>query len=310
MLIKALLTGSLLSVLAGSIVYYGTEGAIADAPTKDVVEKIDSTELAGGEVELEEVITSDESAKLELEGVEHVAEIDVEPEDSVDAGQSAGDVSSNTNLLNQYLKPEKSDKDKSDKISQPTVSEFESEILESMESKAPKSDKSDTPQSEQSLSHTNEEVSSKTREEKEPQSEVLPVKDVEKLHEFKRGQPKAKNLPRLKSNYSLILAEANKIEIPDLRDQAMLEIIDHALDRRHTGQAADIVAELSSPELRDTARARIGVSLANMNEAEAAFAVMDEIEIEELASPIRLEIISALMATRAERAQKKSKFSE
>jgi len=39
---------------------------------------------------------------------------------------------------------------------------------------------------------------------------------------------------------------------------------------------------------------------------EAAFAVLDEVEIDELAAPIRLEIIAALMATRAERAARRN----
>jgi hypothetical protein len=41
--------------------------------------------------------------------------------------------------------------------------------------------------------------------------------------------------------------------------------------------------------------------LALRGNAEAAFAVLDEIEIEELAAPIRLELITALMSTRQER---------
>jgi len=66
-------------------------------------------------------------------------------------------------------------------------------------------------------------------------------------------------------------------------------------------RAADIVEDLSTPELRDTARARIGVGLARSGDQRAAFAVLDELEIDELSAPIRLEIITALMATKQER---------
>jgi len=103
-------------------------------------------------------------------------------------------------------------------------------------------------------------------------------------------------------DYDAVLAEANKLQVIDMRNEAILEIVDYAIDRRDIGNAADIVDELSSPELRDTARARIGVGLATGGDMEAAFAVLDEIEIDELSAPIRLEIIAALMATRAERA--------
>ena len=62
-----------------------------------------------------------------------------------------------------------------------------------------------------------------------------------------------------------------------------------------------MLQELSDPELRDTARAKIGVGLANSGDSQAAFAVLDEMEIDELTASMRLEIIAALMATKAER---------
>ena len=98
------------------------------------------------------------------------------------------------------------------------------------------------------------------------------------------------------ANVNFILDEARKIEIVDMRDEAILEILDYVLDHNKSGKAADILDELSSPELRDTARARIGVHLARHGKTVPAFAVMDEIEIEELRAPIRLEIITTLMA--------------
>jgi len=107
-------------------------------------------------------------------------------------------------------------------------------------------------------------------------------------------------------DYEAVLVEAKKLQVIDMRNEAFLEIVDYAIDRGDIGNAADIVEELSSPELRDTARARIGVGLATSGDMEAAFAVLDEVEIDELAAPIRLEIIAALMATRAERAARRN----
>ena len=46
---------------------------------------------------------------------------------------------------------------------------------------------------------------------------------------------------------------------------------------------------------------RIGAGFARCGKADAAFAVIDDLEIDDLAAPIRLEIITALMATRQER---------
>lgn len=102
-------------------------------------------------------------------------------------------------------------------------------------------------------------------------------------------------------DYNMILDEAKKLLVTDMRNQAFLEIIDHAIDQGDVMRAADIVEDLSTPELRDTARARIGVGLARSGDQRAAFAVLDELEIDELSAPIRLEIITALMATKQER---------
>jgi len=102
-------------------------------------------------------------------------------------------------------------------------------------------------------------------------------------------------------DYDMILDEAKKLLVTDMRNQAFLEIIDHAIDQGDVMRAADIVEDLSTPELRDTARARIGVGLARSGDQRAAFAVLDELEIDELSAPIRLEIITALMATKQER---------
>jgi len=108
-------------------------------------------------------------------------------------------------------------------------------------------------------------------------------------------------------DYDVVLVEAKKLQVIDMRNDAFLEIVDYAVDRGDIGDAADIVDELSSPELRDTARARIGVGLATRGDMEAAFAVIDEVEIDQLVAPIRLEIIAALMATRAERAARRER---
>lgn len=128
-------------------------------------------------------------------------------------------------------------------------------------------------------------------------TEVRIVKRKEKLQ---HGQSHRKAM-RNPIDYEAVLIEAKKLQVIDMRNQAFLEIVDYAVDRGDVGDAADIVDELSSPELRDTARAKIGVGLAMSGDMEAAFAVLDEIEIDELTAPIRLEIISALMATREER---------
>ena len=128
----------------------------------------------------------------------------------------------------------------------------------------------------------------------------LEVRIVKKMAR-KASKDKSRMNQRPTIAYEVVLAEANKLVLPDMRNQAILEIIDYAIDKRDMSEAADLVDELSTPELRDTARARIGGGLARCGKADAAFAVINALEIEELAAPIRLEIITALMATKQER---------
>jgi len=55
-------------------------------------------------------------------------------------------------------------------------------------------------------------------------------------------------------DYGPVLKEAKKLQVIDMRNIAFFEIIDYAVDRGDFGQAADVLQELSDPELRDTAR--------------------------------------------------------
>lgn len=393
MLVKALLTGSILSVLAGGIVYYGTEGVVGNAPAKEAPAKVESNERVGDHVDFDETInaevkekTAEKTADLKKKAhLEKKAEAAARrkaaaerKKKTAEAKKKAAEAKagktetattqevekvveatdpSKTKWLDHYLKPNDKAKDapaEMQKDMQEMPSENMSETAnegkvakadlvvedrmqtsddsekamsekKSMAEKAPmtKKDmmahKQDKKAKKQSGQSTRDDIlrimnGAAKRPVKDkaiidaarkdgPDSGFLPAENVKQPREFKRRQPKMQNLPRAKADYSRILEEANKIEIVELRDLAMLEILDKALDCGHTGQAADIITELSTPESRDTARARIGVSLAKIHEAEAAFAVMDEIEIAESASAIRLEIISALMATRAEHAQ-------
>jgi hypothetical protein len=59
-----------------------------------------------------------------------------------------------------------------------------------------------------------------------------------------------------------------------------------------------LIENLSTPELRDTARQRIGISHAQAGRMDKAFAVMDGVEIDALSDPIRLEIIRSVTTPR------------
>jgi hypothetical protein len=94
--------------------------------------------------------------------------------------------------------------------------------------------------------------------------------------------------------FEILLDQAKLISIDDARDDAYLSILDLALAQDQVSVADQIVTRLSAPPLRDTARQRIGVTHAQAGRIDAAFAVLDGIEIPELADPIRLEIIRTI----------------
>lgn len=94
--------------------------------------------------------------------------------------------------------------------------------------------------------------------------------------------------------FDALLEQAALLDIADARDDAYLNILNFALTEGRYDVAADLVGKLSAPPLRDTARQRIGISHAKAGRTDKAFAVLDDIEINELADPIRLEIIRAV----------------
>lgn len=334
MLIKAILTGSVLSGLAFSIVYFGTEGAGAlDVDTAETV-SVEETALAGaadvsvGGVDVETVI-EDEVAVAEVEVQDPPAKTS-EPK---------------TKWLDQYLKKSKPDmkadsESKSEMMAKPDMmpdsdmksdlemkSDPEMKSMENMTSEemaAGSEDKSNDLVVKRIISKNGSAQATGTYViEKTGHAETLDIDgdiDIEILKD-QLGLDSGKNIQvkiirkmddgksmtvldtktQRSTDYAPILAEAKKLLVIDMRNQAFLEIVDHAVDQGDMIQAADIVEELSTPELRDTARARIGTGLARGGKTEAAFSVLEEIEIDELSAPIRLEIITALMATKQER---------
>ncbi|WP_427450351.1 hypothetical protein [Litorimonas sp. WD9-15] len=310
MLMKALLTGGILSVLAGSIVYFGTEGAVATEADEDVRVELNGSELAGGKTTVTETRNTTETVTIE----------------TVEASDPP-----KTKFLDQYLK---SDKKKVEEEKPEPKAEAEPEMKKSKPSSAKTYKSEAKTEAEPEKKKT---TGSRTREDiirmmngaakrpvtdqniidaarkDGPGSGFLPSDVMEKKIETARGtkvDTPQQSLPSKGGNYDRVLDEARKLQVTDMRNQALLEVIDYAIDRGDMGQAADIVGELSTPELRDTARSRIGTGLAKRGNADAAFAVLDEIEIDELAAPIRLEIITILTATRQERANMMRKYSE
>ena len=348
MLAKALLTGSVLSVLAGSIVYFGAEGADATVRDSAVSERAKDVRVATEELALagdantavtgaktfkpvETVKTVVTEPVVEIEqGVETDSVVETKVADADVSEPPKKDAKPKTRWLDQYLKstkPKSSDakpSEMSDEMSKPdakmkkqdaaaTDHEISGRIEEGHGSS--KAFKSKKKQVEGKLDKGADmgEMSEMREMEEERRLEKEAMKDVRRNRraddskgrivrsENKKKRNNRVGLPLKSFDYGAVLDEAKKLQVIDMRDQAVLEIVDYAVDRGDIKEAKSVMDELSSPELRDTARARIGKGLATRGDMTAAFAVLDNIEIDELSAPIRLEIIAALMATREER---------
>ena len=334
MLIKAILTGGVLCGLTGAIVYFGAEGVEArDVDTVETV-AVDEMALAGAADVAVGDVDDMASDKAAYSDAADMAVAEVEAQDP-----PAKTSEPKTKWLDQYLKkskpkakPEADMKSETGMKSEPNMKSMENMavedmVVEDMAVKDPAVEVKDVPNvlvekrivgQSGSAQATGTYVISKSG-----RTETLDVNediDIQILKE-ELGLDADKNIQiriikkmddgksmtvldtktQRSTDYALILAEAKKLLVTDMRNQAFLEVIDHAVDEGSIAQAADIIEELSTPELRDTARARIGTGLARQGNTTAAFAVLEEIEIDELSAPIRLEIITALMATKQER---------
>jgi len=92
----------------------------------------------------------------------------------------------------------------------------------------------------------------------------------------------------------IIMAQAEKIKLPELRDRAYLDLVSYGLDNGDYEVAGNALAEIKQVELRDTARNRIAVAHAKDGHAKQAFAVLDDIEVDSLRDVMRLQVIEAL----------------
>lgn len=96
------------------------------------------------------------------------------------------------------------------------------------------------------------------------------------------------------TSIDVLMDQADQITIISVKDDAYLNILDYALAQDRIAVADEVIAQLSSPDLRDLGRRSVALTHAQMGRTEDAFAVIDRLEIGELKDPIRLEVIRAL----------------
>lgn len=88
--------------------------------------------------------------------------------------------------------------------------------------------------------------------------------------------------------------QADRITMPNLRDQAYIDITNFSL---HNGLFVDAYAAMKSikqVELRDTSRGQIAIGLARHGQVSEAFNVIDQVETDGLRDVLRLQVIEAI----------------
>jgi len=94
----------------------------------------------------------------------------------------------------------------------------------------------------------------------------------------------------------IIMAQAEKIKMPELRDRAYLDLVSYSLDHDDYEVAAKALTKIEQVELRDTARNRIAVAHAKDGHTDEAFGILEDIEVDALRDVMRLQVIEAIIA--------------
>jgi len=92
----------------------------------------------------------------------------------------------------------------------------------------------------------------------------------------------------------ILMDQAVQIRSMDLRDQAYLGVVDYALEHEDFDAAMTAMQALYATQLRDTARANIATKYAKLGKSEAAFGIIDTVEIDDLRDFMRLQVIEAI----------------
>ena len=122
--------------------------------------------------------------------------------------------------------------------------------------------------------------------------EVLRMGDNLTIHEL-MTRAKRKDIS---GTVKVVMEQAGKIKMPELRDRAYLDLVSYGLDHGNYKVASKALKKIEQVELRDTARNRIAVAYAKEGKATEAFGILDDLEVDALRDVMRLQVIEAMIA--------------
>jgi len=100
----------------------------------------------------------------------------------------------------------------------------------------------------------------------------------------------------ISATVKVVMEQAAKIEMPELRDRAYLDLVSYGLENGDYDVAATALKKIEQVELRDTARNRMAVAYAQEGNAADAFGILDDLEVDALRDVMRLQVIEAMIA--------------
>lgn len=122
--------------------------------------------------------------------------------------------------------------------------------------------------------------------------EAIKSGDNVSIHKLLK-EVKAKDIS---NTVKVVMEQAEKIQMPELRDRAYLDLVSYGLEHSNYSVASNALKKIEQVELRDTARNRIAVTYAKNGNAEEAFAILDDLEVDALRDVMRLQVIEAMIA--------------
>lgn len=292
MVIKAGITAILAALLAGSVVYYGmpaeesTSGTVRLSHLAEAETAASSQDESGNPSQkrwIDKYLKADrKSADLEVEAESAMVDkavsedvelqIDVEEPDNLtgEAGTSSKQSFSITAMVDEA---QKADQEKTNRKADDTPTEKPKETNTQTAKDTAKPKKL-------------------TFRKKKKTAQPDQIKDVSVVKPLKE-KPKTRN--EALSRLGTAMNQVENIETPELKDRAYMAIVDYAVMHKYYGRAKQALGKIRQTELRDTARSRVAIALAKAGKSDAAFEMVEAVEVEELRDVIRLQTIEAMI---------------
>ncbi len=344
MIFKSLIAGTVLSVLAGSVVYYGTDVDLNNSTALQEpvsTPQISEETLAGEALHPHEASNKPKGAggtafkpkaekKERLENDAPITKADIE---DPAPDESTTESSQSQKWVDDYIKTEKSEKaaetieeaevptedapidvrkpvieDK--QISSAASSEIDRMMFDMLEEDMRMEDlNAEEPATVKEASMPAKPHNQHNKKEKKPVQKQAQAQNSDKNCQPANAISKPDRMPKkahkqdshcspeqISATIELINSQALKIEMPELRDRAYLDLVSYSLKHKDYESARAAIDGIDQIELRDTARNRMAIAYAKHGQAEAAFDLLEELEVEALSDVIRLQVIEAIIS--------------